>query len=57
MFEPSEKGGQMSDSLGHGLLLLGDMENYVNSWDDDLVLKLKWHTIAVSFDSLETVSI
>ena len=53
----SDEGGQVSDNLGHAFLLLGDMEHYASCQDDDLVLKLKWHIIAVTFSSLESVTI
>lgn len=37
----------MSDSLGQPLLLPADMEHYIGCKDDELVLKLKWHTMAI----------
>ena len=42
------KGGLVSDSLGQVLLLPANLEHYSDYKDDDLVLKLKWHTIVVS---------
>lgn len=40
--------GEAFDSLGKALLLPNDMDHYVGCRDDDLISKLKWHTIAVS---------
>lgn len=45
----------MSDSLGHALLFPADMEHYTGYRDDHLVLKLKWHTIVVSFSSPKSI--
>ena len=39
----------MSDSLGKTLLLPADLKHYLGCQDDDLILKLKWHNIAVRF--------
>ena len=44
----SGEGGHISDSLMQALLLLADIEHYSGCQDENLVLKLKWHTIAVS---------
>ena len=43
------EGGHMSNSLEQALLLHADMKHYSGCWDDDLVLKLKWHIITVRF--------
>lgn len=43
----SGEGGHVLDSVGQALLLPADMEHYAGCRDDDLVLKLKWHTVAV----------
>lgn len=40
--------GQVFDSLGMAILLLANLDHYLDSRDEDIVLKLKWHTIAVS---------
>lgn len=40
--------GQISDSLGNALLLLVDINHYVDCRDKDVISKLKWHIIAVS---------
>ena len=45
----SREGGYVSDNLGQALLLPADIEHYSSYRDKDLVLNLKWHTIAVSF--------
>lgn len=45
----------MSGSIGHALLLLVDIEHYADYQDDDLALKLKWHTIAVGSSSPESI--
>lgn len=39
---------EVSDSLGKALLLPNDMKHYAGCQDDDLISKLKWHTIAMS---------
>ena len=39
----------MSNSLGKALLLPTNLEHYFGCKDDDLILKLKLHNIAVSF--------
>ena len=44
--------GQVSDSLGKALLLPADLGHYLDCWDEDIVLKLKWHTIAVSIPTI-----
>ena len=44
----SREGGYVSDNLGQALLLPADIEHYSGCQDKNLVLKLKWHTIAVS---------
>lgn len=49
------EGGQVSDSLGQALLLSTNMEHYSSCRDDDLVLKLKSHTIAVRFTSTQAL--
>ena len=41
--------GQGSNSLERALLLLADLEHYSGCQDEDLILKLKWHNIAMSF--------
>ena len=43
----SDLGGQVTESLGKALLLPINMEHYLSYQDKDLVLKLKWHNIAV----------
>ena len=40
--------GQVAESLGQALLLPIDMEHYSSYQDEDLILKLKWHNIAVT---------
>lgn len=47
----SGKGGHVFDSLGQALLLSADMEHYASCQVDNLVLKLKWHTVVVCFVS------
>lgn len=39
----------MSNNLEKALLLPVDLEHYFGCKDDDLILKLKWHNIAISF--------
>ena len=39
----------MFDNLGQALPLPVDLEHNSSYKDDDLILKLKWHNIAVSF--------
>ena len=51
----SGEGGQVSDSLGQALLLPTDMEHYFDYRDSDLVLKLKWHMIAICFASSQAL--
>lgn len=53
----SSEGGHVSDSLEQALLFPTDMEHYSGCQDDDLVHKLKWHTLAVSFTSTRTLYI
>ena len=40
--------GQVSDSLGKALLLPANLEHYADFQDEDIVLKLRWHTVAMS---------
>ena len=47
------RGGPGIQQLGQALLLSVDMVHYVGCRDDDLVLKLKWHTIVVRFTSTQ----
>ena len=47
----SALGGQVAESLDQALLLPTDMEHYSSYQDEDLVLKLKWHNIAVSISA------
>ena len=44
-------GGHVVDSLGQALPLSEDMQHYSSCRDEDIALKLKWHTIAVSTPS------
>lgn len=44
--------GQVSNSLEQALLLPANLKHYVSCRDEDIILKLKWHTIAVSILSL-----
>lgn len=44
----SGEGDQVSNSIRHALLLSTDIEHYIGCRGNDLVLKLKWHTIVVS---------
>ena len=53
----SSEGGHVSNSLEQALLFPTDMEHYSGCQDDDLVHKLKWHTLAVSFTSTRTLYI
>ena len=46
-------GVQVFDSHRKALLLPADLEHYSSCQDEDLILKLKWHTITVSFCSFE----
>ena len=41
-------GGQVVDSLSQALLFPEDMQHYSGCRDEDIALKLKWHTIAIS---------
>ena len=43
--------GQVSDSLEKAMLLPANLEHYLGCHDEDLILKLKWHNIAMSFCS------
>lgn len=42
------KGGRIADNLGQALLLLEDVHFWDDVKDEDIVLNLKWHTIALS---------
>ncbi|KAF3950438.1 hypothetical protein CMV_023811 [Castanea mollissima] len=46
----SSEGGHVSYSLRQALMVSADMEHYADCSDDDLVLKLKWHTVANYYD-------
>ena len=41
-------GGQVVDSLSQALLFTEDMQHYSSCRDEDIALKLKWHTIVIS---------
>ena len=45
-------GGQVSDSLKQALLLPANLDHYAVYRDEDIILKLKWYTIAMSIPSL-----
>ena len=44
----SGMGGQVVENLGQALLLPANIERYSGYQDEDLILKMKWHNIAVS---------
>ena len=44
--------GKVFDSLGKAPLLPVDLGHYLDCWDGDIVLKLKWHTIVVSIPTV-----
>lgn len=39
----------MSDSLGQAFLLLADIKHYAGCRDNNIVLKLQWHTVVVCY--------
>ena len=41
-------GGQVVDSHSLALLFPEDMQHYSGCRDEDIALKLKWHTISIS---------
>ena len=43
--------GQVKENLRQALLLPADIERYSGYQDEDLILKMKWHNIAVSTPS------
>ena len=40
--------GQVSNSLGKALLFPANLDYYADCRDEDIVLKLRWHTVAIS---------